>query len=143
MPIIHYDELRRITPNLAPEFSSHHVESHSRISKQSSTDSSRSDSSLDETFDGSSSSRIRGELYLSIEIRGFDAICLYGASDSDVFDFASRVSPPALRRFNFGSLRCSNITDKGLDIFLASLSQSIKRLELSGNTRQRSPSGQF
>lgn len=120
------------------DYNSHHrggAGLEAKVSKQNSTDScsSRSDSSLDETFDCSSSSRIRGDLYLSIEIRGFNAICLYGASDSDVFDFASRVSPAALKKFTFGSLRCSNVTDKGLDIFLASLSQSIKKLELSGN----------
>ncbi|XP_074601504.1 uncharacterized protein LOC141855382 isoform X2 [Brevipalpus obovatus] len=80
----------------------------------------------------SSSSRIRGNLYSSIDQRGFDSICLYGASDSEVFDFASRISPNSLKRMFIGSLRCSNITDKGLDIFLASLSQSLKKLELSG-----------
>lgn len=136
MPIIYYNELHRITADPAIEYNSHRLGPESRVTKQNSIDScsSRSDSSIDETFDCSSSSKVRADLCLSIEMREFDAICLYGASDSDVFDFASRISPDVLRGFNFGSLRCSNVTDKGLDIFLASLSQSIKKLELSGNS---------
>lgn len=134
MPIIYYNELRRINVDSSSDSQANSPIPGPKISKQSSIDScsSRSDSSIDEQFDCSSSSRIRGNLYSSIDQRCFDSICLYGASDSDVFDFASRISPNSLKRMFIGSLRCSNITDKGLDIFLASLSQSLKKLELSG-----------
>ncbi|RWS31613.1 F-box/LRR-repeat protein 16-like protein [Leptotrombidium deliense] len=90
-----------------------------------------------ETSDGVLSSvttvnTVRQLLYASIEKRGFDSICLFGATDADVIDFASKISPQVMRRCVFGSLRCASVSDKGLEIFLATLNQSIKKLELSG-----------
>ncbi|RWS11376.1 F-box/LRR-repeat protein 16-like protein, partial [Dinothrombium tinctorium] len=78
------------------------------------------------------SNSVRQGLYASIEKRGFDSICLFGATDTDVIDFASKISPTVMRSCTFGSLRCSSVSDKGLEIFLATLNQSIKKLELSG-----------
>jgi hypothetical protein len=69
---------------------------------------------------------------MSIEQRGLDSICLNGATDSDIIDFASKVSPSVMRKITSGFLRTSSVTDKGLEIFLASLNQSLKHLELSG-----------
>lgn len=81
-------------------------------------------------LDGSDS--VRNNLYVSIEQRGFDSVCLNGATDSDIIDFASKVSPSVMRKISSGCLRTSCVTDKGLEIFLASLNQSLKHLELSG-----------
>lgn len=80
----------------------------------------------------SSVENVRSNLYLSIEMRGFDAICLMGASDTDIIDFASKISPTVMRKINWASLKSSSLSDKGLEIFLAALNQSLVRLELSG-----------
>lgn len=74
----------------------------------------------------------RHSLYLSIEQRGFDSICLYGATDADIIDFASKISPSVMRKITSGSLQSCSATDKGLEIFLAALNQSLLHLELSG-----------
>jgi hypothetical protein len=76
---------------------------------------------------------IKANLYNSIDIRGFDSICLFGATDGDIIEFASKVPPSVLKRFTSGSLRNASVSDKGLEIFLTALAQSIVRLELSGN----------
>ena len=86
-----------------------------------------------------SNDSVRNNLYLSIEQRGFDSICLDGATDSDIIDFASKVSPSVMRKIKSGSLRTSSVTDKGLEIFLASLNQSLHHLELTG----KKTSGEF
>ena len=75
---------------------------------------------------------IRSNIYLSMEQRGFDAVCLYGATDSDVIDFASRISTTFMRKIISASLRSSSVSDKGLEIFLAAMNQSLLRLELTG-----------
>lgn len=79
-----------------------------------------------------SDDNIRSNIYLSMEQRGFDAVCLYGATDSDVIDFASRISPTFTKRITSASLRSSSVSDKGLEIFLAAMNQSLLRLELTG-----------
>lgn len=75
---------------------------------------------------------IKSNLYHSIELRGFDSICLQGASDGDIIDFASKIKPSVLKKITFGSLRFASVSDKGLEIFLAALGQSINKLELIG-----------
>ena len=65
-------------------------------------------------------------------MRGFDALCLMGANDTDIIDFASKISPSTMKKIAWASLKSCSLSDKGLEIFLAALSQSLLRLELSG-----------
>ena len=83
---------------------------------------------------------IRSNVYLSMEQRSFDAICLHGATDADVIDFASRVSAAFMKKITWACLRSSAVTDKGLEIFLASMNQSLLRLELTGEAFIIAPS---
>lgn len=109
IPIIHYNELRR----------------------ESSTTHLQTEASKNIVYD-CSTEEIRLTLYKSIQIRGFDSVCLSGANDADIIDFASKVPPIELKKFSFGSLRCASVSDKGLEIFLAALAPSIIKLELTG-----------
>lgn len=83
---------------------------------------------------GGGDDSIRCSIYQSLEQRGFDAVCLIGASDADVIDFVSRVSPSVMKRMTSACLRSSSVSDKGLEIFLSSMNQSLVRLQLTGRT---------
>jgi len=118
LPVILCNELRReqSLPSLLPPINGENM--------------SQNLSSIQPSNDGIE--EIKANLYNSIEIRGFDSICLFGATDGDIIDLTSRMPPSVLLRFTTASLRNASISDKGLEIFLASLSQSITKLELSG-----------
>lgn len=75
---------------------------------------------------------VRDSLYLSIEQRSIDSVCLIGPTDADVIDFASKVAPATMKRIKHGSLKSASVSDKGLEIFLAALNQSLISLELIG-----------
>ena len=77
-------------------------------------------------------SSLRDSLYLTMEKRGIDSVCLVGACDADVIDFASKVAPARMKRIRYASLKSASIGDKGLEIFLAALNQSLVSLELIG-----------
>ncbi|XP_076444409.1 uncharacterized protein LOC143282607 [Babylonia areolata] len=69
-------------------------------------------------------------VYDSIQQRGFDSICLFGATDEDVSEFVNnfQTCKSHLRSL---SIRCSNISDQGLEVLFRKM-PCIYRLELSG-----------
>lgn len=75
----------------------------------------------------------RSRLYLSVKMRGFDAICLQGATDADIIEFTTQAAlSDGLEKFAHVSIRHSSITDKGLEVFLASIARSLQSFELIG-----------
>lgn len=70
------------------------------------------------------------KFYRSLQVRGFDSVCLFGAADKDLSDMLANY--PACRKLiRSVSLRCSNVTDTGLDMLFQRM-LCIYRLELSG-----------
>lgn len=59
----------------------------------------------------------RARLYSSLLRRGFHCICLMGASDEDAIDLVNSF-PLASKHIHNLSLRCSSITDRGLETLL-------------------------
>ena len=74
----------------------------------------------------------RLNLYKGLDERFFVSISITGASDADVIDFVSHVTPAALGRIKHAVLKETSVTDNGLDIFLAALNQSLVSLQLIG-----------
>lgn len=81
--------------------------------------------------DLAATAELRKRLYSSLERRSFDGICLFGASDDDVYDLVSNCPIPYLRQIRQISLRCCSVTDKGLETLMESL-QGTSQLELAG-----------
>ena len=73
---------------------------------------------------------VRRFYYDSLQHRSFDSICLFGATDDDIIDFISHFSNSKKQLRSVG-LRCSNITDSGLEALFKKMA-GIYRLELSG-----------
>lgn len=59
----------------------------------------------------------RARLYSSLLRRGFHNLCLLGAADEDVMDLVNTF-PLASKHIHALSLRCSSITDRGLETLL-------------------------
>lgn len=59
----------------------------------------------------------RARLYASLLRRGFHSLCLMGASDEDIMDLVNTF-PVASKHIHTLSLRCSCITDRGLESLL-------------------------
>ena len=75
----------------------------------------------------------RSRLYLSVKMRAFDSICLQGATDADIIEFTTQAAlNDGLEKFVHVSIRHSSITDKGLEVFLASIARSLQSFELIG-----------
>uniref|UniRef100_A0A1B0C9D5 F-box/LRR-repeat protein 15-like leucin rich repeat domain-containing protein n=2 Tax=Lutzomyia longipalpis TaxID=7200 RepID=A0A1B0C9D5_LUTLO len=72
----------------------------------------------------------RVKLYNSLIRRGFHAICLLGATDEDALDIVHSF-PLASKHIHSLSLRCSSVSDRGLEALLDHL-QSLFELELAG-----------
>ena len=72
----------------------------------------------------------RVRFYQSLQQRGFDAVCFFGATDKDIMDFVNNF-PPSRKALRSISLRCSNATDTGLEALLDKMT-SVYKLELSG-----------
>ncbi len=70
------------------------------------------------------------KFYVSLQLRGFDSICLFGATDNDINDFVTNF-PSGRKMMRSLSMRCSNITDAGLENLLDKMI-CVYRLELSG-----------
>lgn len=68
--------------------------------------------------------------YESLQQRSFDGVCLFGATDEDIADFVNHFSNYK-KQIRSISLRCSNVTDSGLEVLFKRLS-GIYRLEISG-----------
>ncbi|XP_054719848.1 LOW QUALITY PROTEIN: F-box/LRR-repeat protein 16-like [Uloborus diversus] len=81
--------------------------------------------------DLSSTSELRKKVYQSLERRGFSSLCLHGAGDDDVYDVISNFPAGHVRQVRWLSLRCCNLTDKGLEVLLEFF-QALSRLEMSG-----------
>ncbi|PRD28939.1 UNVERIFIED_CONTAM: F-box/LRR-repeat protein 16 [Trichonephila clavipes] len=78
-----------------------------------------------------SSPSLRLGIYKSLDRRAFDSLCLFGASDEDIYDLITQCPQSMANRIRQIGLRCSGITDKGLEVLLGGL-PSIVQLELSG-----------
>ncbi|GLV44809.1 uncharacterized protein CBL_14620 [Carabus blaptoides fortunei] len=72
----------------------------------------------------------RARLYSSLLRRGFHAVCLLGASDEDAMDLVHSF-PLASKQVHSLSLRCSSVSDRGLEALLDHL-QVLFELELAG-----------
>ncbi|XP_029724293.2 F-box/LRR-repeat protein 16 [Aedes albopictus] len=76
------------------------------------------------------SNQDRVKLYNSLIRRSFHAVCLMGATDEDALDLVHSF-PLASKHVHSLSLRCSSISDRGLEALLDHL-QSLFELELAG-----------
>lgn len=74
---------------------------------------------------------IREKLYLSIDDRGFDSICLFGATDDDIEDLIVKTGSVTHQRILTARLNNCCVTDRGLETFLTNFNR-IEELELSG-----------
>lgn len=72
----------------------------------------------------------RNKFFESLILRGFDSICLFGATDEDIQDFVNNF-PPCRKQIRSVSVRCSNVTDVGLELMFKKMT-CVYRLELSG-----------
>lgn len=72
----------------------------------------------------------RARFYRSLESRCFDSICFFSAADADVADFVNNYQG-CRKTIRSVSVRCSNVTDAGLDMMFKKMA-CIYRLELSG-----------
>lgn len=68
----------------------------------------------------------RARLYSSLLRRGFHSLCLMGASDEDALDLVNTF-PLASKHIHTLSLRCSSITDRGLESLLDHLQVCIQK----------------
>lgn len=59
----------------------------------------------------------RSRLYSSLLRRGFHAVCLLGATDEDALDLVHSF-PLASKQVHSLSLRCSSVSDQGLEVLL-------------------------
>lgn len=73
------------------------------------------------------SNQDRVKLYNSLVRRGFHAICLLGATDEDAIDIVHSF-PLASKHIHSLSLRCSSISDRGLEALLDHLQVSSSML---------------
>lgn len=72
----------------------------------------------------------RARLYASLLRRGFHAVALMGATDEDALDLVHSF-PLSAKHVHSVSLRCSSISDRGLEALLDHL-QALFELELAG-----------
>ncbi|KAH3872020.1 F-box/LRR-repeat protein 16-like [Dreissena polymorpha] len=73
---------------------------------------------------------VRKCFYDSLQQRSVDGVCLFGATDEDIADFVNHFSNYK-KQIRSISLRCSNVSDTGLEVLFKRLS-CIYRLEISG-----------
>ena len=73
----------------------------------------------------------RHAFYRSLVQRGFDSLCLFGATDRDATDVAAWLLPACHTTVVSLGIRCSNISDAGLETVLDKL-PAVHTLELSG-----------
>ncbi|XP_076460194.1 uncharacterized protein LOC143293159 [Babylonia areolata] len=74
----------------------------------------------------------RKHVYDSILQRGFDSVCLFGATDEDAGEFACHFQTGKSHHLRSLCIRCANITDAGLEVLFRKMASSINHLELSG-----------
>lgn len=101
-------------------------------SQISSTMSSLSLSSLISPLSESSRTDILKEkMYHSLGGRGFDALCLFGATNEDIDDLINKLPKYSFDKITFAKLINCFITDAGLERFMCKFTK-IRSLELSG-----------
>lgn len=76
----------------------------------------------------------RDRLYVSLVRRGFHAVCLLGATDEDALDLVNSF-PAASKHVHSLSLRCSSVSDRGLETLLDHL--QVSTLHTPGDTSPR------
>lgn len=69
----------------------------------------------------------RTRLYSSLLRRGFQCLCLMGATDEDTLDMVNSY-PLASKHVHSLSLRCSSVTDRGLETLLDHLQVCLFKL---------------
>lgn len=74
---------------------------------------------------------IKERLYNSLDNRGFDAICLFGATDDDIDDLVNKMPLNAHKRIICCRLNSCCITNRGLDLLILKFTK-IEEIELSG-----------
>lgn len=72
----------------------------------------------------------RARLYSSLLRRGFHCLCLMGATDEDAVDLVSSF-PLASKHIHSLSLRCSSVTDRGLETLIDHLQVRINDIILN------------
>ncbi|XP_076043333.1 uncharacterized protein LOC143026581 [Oratosquilla oratoria] len=82
-------------------------------------------SSVEKTTD------MRRRFYISVQKRGFDSLVLLCANDEDLLDLVSNYAVNHTGALRSLALRCSNVSDKGLETLLDHLS-GVYQLELQG-----------
>lgn len=74
---------------------------------------------------------MRCRFYVSVQKRGFDSLVLMCANDEDLMDLVANYAVNHTKALRSVALRCSNISDKGLETLLDHLN-GVYQLELQG-----------
>ncbi|XP_069179477.1 F-box/LRR-repeat protein 16-like isoform X1 [Procambarus clarkii] len=74
---------------------------------------------------------MRRRFYVSVQKRGFDSLVLMCANDEDLMDLVANYAVNHTKALRSVALRCSNISDKGLETLLDHLN-GVYQLELQG-----------
>lgn len=80
--------------------------------------------------DWSKDPEARNQFYLSLEKRGFDSVILFGATDTDISNLVNNFVP-SRKHIQSVALRCSNVTDTGMETLVEKVG-NLYKLELSG-----------
>ncbi|CAL4125361.1 unnamed protein product, partial [Meganyctiphanes norvegica] len=74
---------------------------------------------------------MRRRFYVSVQMRGFDSLVLMCANDEDLMDLVANYAVNHTKALRSVALRCSNVSDKGLETLLDHLN-GVYQLELQG-----------
>ncbi|XP_066990151.1 F-box/LRR-repeat protein 16 [Macrobrachium rosenbergii] len=74
---------------------------------------------------------MRRRFYVSVQKRGFDSLVLMCANDEDLMDLVANYAVNHTKALRSVALRCSNVSDKGLETLLDHLN-GVYQLELQG-----------
>ncbi|XP_050696775.1 F-box/LRR-repeat protein 16-like [Eriocheir sinensis] len=74
---------------------------------------------------------MRRRFYVSVQQRGFDSLVLLCANDEDLMDLVANYAVNHTKALRSVALRCSNVSDKGLETLLDHLN-GVYQLELQG-----------
>ena len=74
---------------------------------------------------------MRRRFYISVQVRGFDSLVLMCANDEDLMDLVGNYAVNHTKALRSVGLRCSNVSDKGLETLLDHLN-GVYQLELQG-----------
>ncbi|MCL4153339.1 UNVERIFIED_CONTAM: hypothetical protein GTU68_062583 [Idotea baltica] len=74
---------------------------------------------------------LRRRFYASVQLRGFDSLVLVCAADEDLLDLVANYAVNRTKNLRAVGLRCSSVTDKGVETLLDHLN-GVYQLELQG-----------